>query len=131
MGKKPGKVLESSLWSPWSWGLAQGQALCAQWKVLPMCSDVKAIKQSSRKGRKSEIPGKEKFSSQSLSGEKAAEPLAKIKLSWAQPAGCFLPPLPQLGNKLLSVCDLEQAANCFEKVLLSFFLPTLRLSLEA
>ena len=74
--EKPGKMLkESSLWSPRRWGLAQGQALCARWKVLLMCSD---IEQSSRKGRKSEIPGKEKkFNSQSLSGEKEAEQLAK------------------------------------------------------
>ena len=102
-GKKPGKALESSLWSPGSWGLARGQALCARWKVLPMCSDVKAIKQSSRKGRKSKIPEKEKIQlSVSLRRTKQLNHWPK-KLFWAQQAGCFLPPLPQWG-KPIAVC---------------------------
>ena len=117
-GKKPGKVRVLPLVSS-ELGLGQGQALCAWWKVLPMCSDVTEIKQSSRKRRKSGIPEKEKQSlALSLSPENK-----KLK----QPAGHFLAPPAAVGKKnLLSPCDLEQDANCFEKVLLSFlFFPPL------
>uniref|UniRef100_A0A8U7NF65 Laminin subunit alpha 4 n=1 Tax=Corvus moneduloides TaxID=1196302 RepID=A0A8U7NF65_CORMO len=94
--------------------MAQSQALCARWKVLPTCPDIEAVQQ--KKGKKSESPGKMKSSAKNTTGQHCEQCLdgfigdvVRGVPTFCQPCPC---PLPALANFAVSCYRKSGSVHC-------------------